>query len=162
MIKTPSQAAIDLLKQFEQGPKGRFAAWPYVCPAGKQTIGYGHVIQPGDHIRPPITAEQADALLRTDLAKFAQGVAVQTFAIPLTQSMFDALCCLAFNIGLTNFGGSTLLAKLKRRDTVGAATEFLRWNKARSPKTGQLRVLKGLTRRREAERTLFLRDGFPP
>ena len=75
--------------------------------------------------------------------------------------MFDALCCFAFNVGVANFSGSTLLAKLKRRDYVGAASEFLRWDKARDPKTRQLRALPGLTLRREAERKLFLRDGFP-
>lgn len=161
MNKTPSAAALDLLKKFEKGPKGGFAAWPYLCPAGKQTIGWGHALQPGDNIRPPLTADQADALLWADLARFAQGVDAHTKTVPLTPSMFDALCGFAFNVGLTNFSGSTLLAKLKRRDYVGAASEFLRWNKAHDPNTGKLKVLAGLTRRRTAERTLFLRDCFP-
>ena len=161
MIKTVSSAALDLLKEFEQGPKGGFAAWPYLCPAGKQTLGYGHVLGPEDRIHPPITATQAETLLCDDLTRFAQGVAEHTRLLPLTQSMFDALVSLAFNIGLTNFSGSTLLAKLKRRDYVGTASEFLRWNKARDPKTHTLKALPGLTRRREAERQLFLRDGFP-
>ena len=161
MVKTPSNAALALLQEFEKGPKIGFAAWPYLCPAGKQTIGWGHVLKAGDNIRPPITAEQAEALLKADLAQFAQGVAEHTKALRLTQSQFDALCCLAFNIGISNFAGSTLLAKLRRGDVVGAGNEFLRWNKARNPKTGNLEPLAGLTRRREAERTLFLRDGFP-
>lgn len=161
MIKTPTQVALDLLKEFEQGPTGSFAAMPYLCPAGKKTIGYGHVIRPTDHFRPPLSADQAEALLRADLEFFAQGVADLIRTIPLTQSMFDALCCLAFNIGPSNFSGSTLLTKLKRRDYVGAAAEFLRWNKARNPKTGKLDVLPGLSRRRDAERQLFLRGGFP-
>ena len=71
MPKTPSSAAIDLLKTFEKGPKGGFAAWPYVCPAGKQTIGWGHVIRPQDRIRPPLSKDQADALLQADLNGFA-------------------------------------------------------------------------------------------
>ena len=161
MPQTPSQAALDLLKAFEQGPKGGFAAMPYLCPAGKQTIGWGHVIRPQDRIRPPLSKDQADALLQADLDGFAQGVAEHTRTLPLTQSMFDALCSFAFNVGLSRFSGSTLLAKLKRRDYVGAASEFLRWNKARDPNTGKPKVLAGLTRRRTAERTLFLRDGFP-
>ena len=161
MNKTPSAAALDLLKAFEQGPKGGFAAMPYLCPAGKQTIGWGHVLKAGDNIRPPITAEQADDLLRADLARFAQGVDAHTKTVPLTPSMFDALVSFAFNVGLTNFSDSTLLAKLKRNDYVGAASEFLRWNKARDPNTDKLKVFAGLTRRRTAERTLFLRDGFP-
>ena len=161
MPKTPSSAAIDLLKTFEKGPKGGFAAWPYVCPAGKQTIGWGHVIRPQDRIRPPLSKDQADALLQADLNGFAQGVAEQTHLIPLTQSMFDALCVFAFNVGLSQFSGSTLLSKLKSRDYYSASEEFRRWNKARDPKTGKPKVLPGLSRRREAERRLFLRDGFP-
>ena len=161
MPKTPSIAALDLLKEFEQGPKGGFAAMPYFCPAGKQTIGWGHVIRPSDNIKPPISAEEAERLLRVDLAVFANGVAEHTHAVPLTQSMFDALASFAFNVGVANFSGSTLLSKLKRKDYVGASGEFLRWNKARDPKTGKPKVLPGLSRRREAERRLFLRDGFP-
>ena len=161
MPKTPSIAALDLLKEFEQGPKGGFAAMPYFCPAGKKTIGYGHVIKPNEQILPPLSATQAEALLQADLAVFANGVAEQTHLIPLTQGMFDALCCFAFNIGVSNFSGSTLLSKLKSRDYYSASEEFRRWNKARDPKTRQLRALPGLTRRREAERNLFLRDGFP-
>lgn len=156
-MMTPSDAALDLLKQFEKGPKGGFSPWPYVCPAGKQTIGWGHVILHGDRISPPLTAAQADALLLADLDQFAQGVAEHTKAIRLSQQQFDALCCLAFNIGISNFAGSTLLAKLKRGDVVGAAGEFPRWDKARNQKTGKLEPLAGLTRRREAERALFLR-----
>ena len=45
---------------------------------------------------------------------------------------------------------STLLRKLNAGDYAGAADEFLRWNKAGG------KVLNGLTRRREAERALFL------
>ncbi|EBY2991617.1 lysozyme, partial [Salmonella enterica subsp. enterica serovar Typhimurium] len=45
---------------------------------------------------------------------------------------------------------STLLRKLNSGDYAGAADEFLRWNKAGG------KVLNGLTRRREAERALFL------
>lgn len=160
-LQTPSKAAIDLLKEFEKGPNGGFATRPYRCPAGKETVGWGHVVQPTDHLRSPLTADQADALLRDDLAVFANAVRVAV-RVPLTQSMFDALCCLAFNIGRSNFDGSTLRTKLNRADYLGAANEFQRWDKARNRKTGKLERLDGLTRRREAERRLFLQEPFPP
>jgi lysozyme len=43
--------------------------------------------------------------------------------------------------------------KYNRGDYDGAAEEFLKWNKAGG------KVLKGLVRRREAERALFLSGG---
>lgn len=42
-----------------------------------------------------------------------------------------------------------------------AGHETIGWNKATNPKTGKKEPLAGLTRRREAERELFLRDGVP-
>jgi GH24 family phage-related lysozyme (muramidase) len=48
---------------------------------------------------------------------------------------------------------STLLKLLNQGEYTQAADQFLRWNKAGG------RVLPGLTRRREAERALFLQAG---
>lgn len=156
----PSDAAIELLKSFEQGPNGGFAPNPYLCPAGHKTVGWGHVIKPGDKFQFPLDAEQADALLRQDLQYFSEKIQ-DYLRVPVTQSMFDALCCFAFNLGLGAVAGSTLLWMINRGDYAGAADELLRWNKARNPKTGKKEPLPGLTRRRQAERELFLRDGFP-
>ena len=47
-----SEKGIDLLKVLEEG-KG-FSSKSYLCPAGKRTIGYGHVILPDDNIIEPI------------------------------------------------------------------------------------------------------------
>jgi GH24 family phage-related lysozyme (muramidase) len=55
-----------------------------------------------------------------------------------------------YNLGATNFSGSTLLKKLNAGEIQVAADEFLRWHKA----GGQ--VLFGLIRRRAYERDLFL------
>ncbi|WP_312069487.1 lysozyme, partial [Acinetobacter sp.] len=71
--------------------------------------------------------------------------------VPLSQNQFDALVSLTYNIGSTAFKNSTLLKKLNAKDYAGAADQFLRWNK------GGGKVLKGLVRRREAERALFLK-----
>ena len=56
----------------------------------------------------------------------------------------------AFNVGLGNLQSSTLRMKYNRGDIEGTADEFLKWTKASG------KVLKGLVRRREAERALFL------
>ncbi|NEP37557.1 lysozyme, partial [Moorena sp. SIO3B2] len=70
--------------------------------------------------------------------------------VSLTDNQFSALVSFVFNIGPTAFRRSTLLRKLNHGDDQGAANEFLRWNK------GGGRVLLGLSKRREAERKLFL------
>ena len=68
MIEVP-QAAIDLAKRFEgfcRVPKSDpDRAYPYVCPAGFWTIGYGHLC---DSKHPPITMEEGEAYLATDMA----------------------------------------------------------------------------------------------
>ncbi|KRJ11905.1 lysozyme [Acinetobacter nosocomialis] len=58
---------------------------------------------------------------------------------------------LTYNIGSGAFKNSTLLKKLNKGDYQGAADQFLVWNKAGG------KVMKGLVRRREAERALFLK-----
>lgn len=157
---TPSEACFALLKSFEQGPDGDFAATPYPCPAGHPTVGWGHRVLPSDHFTFPLTAEQADALLRHDAARIGDFIG-RLIQVPVTQSMTDALISLAFNIGNGALAGSTLRAQLNAGCYQAAADQFLVWNKAKDPKTGQRRPMPGLQRRRDAERALFLRDGLP-
>ena len=156
---SPSRAALDLIHEFEQGPQGGMASVPYADPAGKMTIGWGHRIHDTERFDKPLTAAQADALLRLDLERFATGVN-ERVTVPLTQAMFDALVCFAFNVGLGAFVGSTLLRLLNQRFYAAAAGQFPRWNKA--TEAGQKIILLGLIRRRAAERALFERDGLQP
>lgn len=156
----PSPAAFALLKEFEKGPNGDFAAEPYTCPAGKRTVGWGHVVRSDDCFTYPLTEERADGILRRDLERLARSIR-QTILRTLKQCQIDALLCFAFNVGFGAFFSSTLLAKINQGDYLGAADQFPRWNKARDPKTGARIELAGLTRRRKAERDLFLRDGVP-
>lgn len=142
-----NKLGVDLIKSFES-----LRLESYVCPAGKLTIGYGHTgpdVQPGM----VITEDQAEDLLRKDLAHSEKGVEA-ILLVPVTSNQFSALVSLAFNIGLVNFSKSTLLKLLDDGDTAAAAEQFLKWNKARVK--GDLVPLAGLTRRREAERALFL------
>ncbi|MCK2118973.1 lysozyme, partial [Pseudomonas juntendi] len=55
-----------------------------------------------------------------------------------------------YNLGAANLESSTLRRLLNSGDYAGAADQFPRWNKAGG------KVLAGLTRRRAAERDLFL------
>jgi lysozyme len=138
----PSQACINLVKEFE----GRFLQ-SYKCPAGVWTIGVGHT--DGVKEGTTITQEQADAYLRADLQAASHAIN-QYVKVPLTQHQHDSITSFVFNVGAYAFFGSTLLRKLNGSDFDGAADELLRWNKSGK------RVLNGLTRRRMAERTMFL------
>lgn len=143
MAYTPSDPLVDLVARFEG-----YAAEPYVCPAGKQTIGYGHVMRPGEVFELPLAEPDARALLRTDLAKFAAGVA-KLVTRTLEPHQFDALVSFAFNVGIGALATSTLLKKVNAGDHAGAAAEFGRWVH------GGGQVLPGLVARRQAEADLY-------
>ena len=140
---TVSQRGLDLIKQFEA-----FRPRVYLCPAGKRTIGYGHVLLKSDVIKPPISIVEAEDLLRQDCC-IPENYINACAKVPLRQNEFDALVSLVFNIGVGNFDRSTLLRKLQAGDRAGAAAEFTNWNKI----GGQ--YSRGLSRRRAAERALF-------
>jgi len=140
-----SEVGIQLIKRFE-GCKLK----PYLCPAGYWTVGYGHVIGNGK-TKPEkqlYTQGEINELLRTDLARFEQGV-LRYCPVPLTQFEFDSLVSFSFNLGLGVLQRSTLRRKILRQDKQAAARNILKYNKAGG------RVLKGLTRRREAEYRMF-------
>jgi len=142
MMKIGEQG-LDLIRKYEG-----LRLKAYICPGGKLTIGYGHT---GIDVKPGMTIDnaQADALLLKDVERFEKSVN-DMVDVEMTQEMFDALVCFAFNLGAGSLKSSTLLKKLNANDKLGAAEEFLKWNKA------QGKVLKGLTARRQGERTLFL------
>jgi lysozyme len=152
-LKT-SSAGLDIIKASEG-----FRDRTYLCPAGKPSIGYGHVKLPGETFQEPISQAQALSLLVKDVEKAAAAVE-RLVKVPLTQNQFDALVSLVFNIGSENFRTSTLLRKLNAGDYDSAALQFMKWCHARvrDPKTGaiELVVLPGLVQRREEEGSLFL------
>lgn len=143
-----SDMGLSLIKSFEG-----FSAKPYLCPAGVPTIGYGATYYPdGRRVTMqdrPVTVAQATDMLRSMLASYEAGVS-RYVLVPVTQGQFDALVSFAYNLGLSALKNSTLLRLVNARDYTGAAAQFVRWNRAGG------KVLPGLTRRREAERKLFV------
>jgi lysozyme len=137
-----NKAGLTLIKQFEGC---RLTA--YKDQVGRETIGWGHTgdVTPNE----VITQDRADSLLEEDLVNFEMGVEDQLERTP-TQNQFAAMVSFAYNLGLGNFMKSTLLTKFNEGDILGAADQFLRWNRAGGVEDP------GLTRRREAERELFL------
>lgn len=146
-------AALALIKEFE----GFMRKW-YPDPAHGwkvPTIGYGHTDSAGSPKYATsksmvLTEAEGSAILQRDLGQYEASVA-QMVKVPLNENQFGALVSFTYNLGAGNLGSSTLLRKLNTRDYTGAADEFARWNKADG------KVLAGLTRRRAAERALFVR-----
>jgi lysozyme len=138
-----SKVGIDLIKSFEG-----VRLVGYADIVGVPTIGYGHTgnVKVGQKI----TQAQADQLLKDDLKRFVDGVN-SLVKVPLNQNQFDSLVSWSFNLGLGALKSSTLLKKLNAKDYKGASLEFPKWNKAGG------KVVSGLTRRRLAEKSLFIK-----
>jgi GH24 family phage-related lysozyme (muramidase) len=102
-----------------------------------------------------ITRKLADELLRAEVEGFEKDV-LALVKVTLTQPRFDALVSFCYNVGAgeDGFAGSTARRMLNEGDFQGCADQLLRWNKGTV--NGQLVELPGLTRRRKAERELFL------
>jgi len=97
----------------------------------------------------PITIKRAEMLLKLIVDKFAIGVK-KVLKVPLEQYQFDAVISFAYNVGLGSLKSSTLLKKINNSEFKEASEEFGKWNKASG------KVLTGLTKRREAERQMFI------
>ena len=148
MAMTTSQNGINLIKQFEG-----FRAVPYKDIAGFPTIGYGHLIQPGE-VFGAVSSVDATTLLITDLA--TAEICINTYVTTtINQNQFDALASFVYNLGCGKLKMSTLLKLINAGELELAADEFLKWNHAGGA------VVKGLTERRKAERDLFLSDNDP-
>ena len=146
-----SKTGIDLIKKWEGLEKK-----PYMDIAGHKTIGYGTLLKPGHPLFDvsEITEQQAEDLLINYLIENVEPAIDRNVHVHLTQNMRDALASWLYNLGETNFRNSTLLRLLNEGDYMGAADQFLVWNKARIG--GELKEIRGLTNRRKDERALFL------
>ena len=163
-----SKAGEDLMHKYEG-----FRSRPYLCPAHIWTIGYGHVLYQ-EQIKLPVvrvegytgmirkeyplkpednrvwTKTEIDELFRTDVGNFERGVLRLVPSVVGRQGSFDALVSISYNFGLGNLQRSTIRMRANRGDWEGAADAFRVWTK------GGGKVLPGLVKRREAERSLFL------
>lgn len=120
----------------------------YLDAAGKLTIGYGHLILPGEDFTGPLTPERAKALLASDVKKSERSV--NTLVQPaIHQYQFDALNSFTFNLGGGNLASSTLLKRVNAKRDADAAMEFMRWVNAGGKK------LLGLVNRRQAESLMY-------
>ena len=140
-----SQAGIDFIKRFEG-----LILHPYLCSAGKPTIGYGSTFYPNGRkvtlLDNPITKQEAEVLLIDTLKPFETKINSR-IAAPLTQNQFDALVSHTFNTG----GSETLFRLINQQADISLiedwwTTRYITANKV---------VLPGLVRRRKEEFELF-------
>ena len=132
-----TKECVDLVKYFEG-----LCLTATRCSAGVPTIGYGHTenVKMGDRI----SREQADMYLLYDLAKSKTKVDKYMEKYHFNQSQYNALVSFAFNVGsidqLTAKGTRTI-------DEI--SNKILEYCKCKG------KVLKGLERRRKAEKEMF-------
>lgn len=142
-----SERGLALIRRFEG-----LCAFPYRDVAGYGTIGYGHKMGEDDDFATPIGIDVAEALLLDDVAE-VEGCLDELVKVSLSQSQYDALASLVYNIGRSAFARSTLLWQLNNGAYDKAAAEFVRWNKVTVQ--GIVSESPGLTARRVAERAMF-------
>lgn len=121
----------------------------YKDGGGVWTIGYGHT-GPDVNYDMICTIAQADKWFDQDTETAIAGIN-RLVKVPLTQNQFDALVSFVYNLGVGAFEKSTLLKVLNAGDYAGAADQLLRWDHDNGVQ------VPGLTRRRKAERELFLK-----
>jgi len=119
------------------------------------TIGYGYLIRSAtefESFKNGITSTEAETLFKDVLRKFENGVK-SFIKVNVTQSQFDALTILCYNIGIGNeskgFGGSTVVKIVNGESNDDLDTAWKAWNKS------QGKVNRGLIKRRETELKVY-------
>lgn len=137
-----TREALELVKSFEGL---RLKAYKAVPTEKYWTIGYGHY---GPDVDPgmSISEKTAEELLRNDLLKAESAVMKYMPKYGWTANEYGALVSFAYNVGNID----QLTAK-GTRTKAEIASKMMLYNKSGG------KVLAGLTRRREAERNLFLK-----
>lgn len=132
-----------------------FVPTVYLDQGKLPTIGWGHLIKPGEKFEGPISRETGDALFREDL-KDTERAVLKLIPKYRTQNQFDALVALTFNIGPGALQRSTLRQMILHGAEHEVPYQFLRWNKV------QGRTSNGLTRRRVAEAVIYTQGVYVP
>ncbi len=151
-----SAAGIEFIKRWE-GVRNT----AYNDVAGLKTIGVGHLFTEeelrGNYVKigsqrinadSALTDQQVNDLLKQDLVRFEQAVR-NTIKTKLTQSQYDMLVSISFNIGTGAFKNSTLARVINEGNFDQAPNAFMMWVKAGG------KTVQGLVNRRRAEASNF-------
>ena len=114
---------------------------------GKQCVGYGHDLLPGESFPNGVSLDEADLLLRKDLASRFEPAVNSLIPYTCTQNQFDALCDFAYNLGADD------LAVMMSHGWDEVPQQIPRW--CYKHVNGQVVRDPGLANRRTAEVDLF-------
>lgn len=145
MIDSPIRASPELVGFVQGWEACRLSA--YLDGNGVPTIGWGHTL--GVCMGNTITQAQADDWLIEELVEYGEGMKVYMTRQPL-QQQFDALLSLSYNSGVRAVGRAGIMKLYNDGYDEACADRFLEWNKDGG------KVVKGLTKRRRAEREIYL------
>lgn len=161
-MREATRQGIDFVKRLEG-----YMMYPYLDPAGLLSIGYGHLLRRSElssgkirlcseffEWQNGLNKQQAEILLDQDMDEAEAVLTCDSGARGLADHQYDALVSFTFNVGTEAYLASTLRKKLLAMDLEGAAEQFGRWRYAGG------KVIRGLVRRRQAERSLFLNADY--
>lgn len=159
-LKT-SDAGIQFIKKHEGLRKTT-----YKDVADLKTIGYGHLLTKDEvggnyvtidgkkvYLDRALTDAEVDTLLKQDINTKAEKFVRQAIKKELSQSQFDSLVSLCFNIGGGAFSSSSVVQSVNAGRYEDVPQDFMKWCKAKV--NGQLQVVKGLVNRRQSEALMF-------
>lgn len=133
---------------------GTTLLYSYLDTKNIWTIGWGSTVMPSgipvtqDSI---ITKEQADALFYKLLADTFEPGLKRNIKVPLTQSMYDSIVSMMYNMGVSGFMKTEVATSLN----AGKYEEAAAFIPAARNNNGTL------SGRRSKEKSLFLKDGIP-
>lgn len=141
---TTSTRMVDIVKTYE----GFSPRAIKLAGEDEYTIGYGHYgsdVHAGD----TITEAEATELLERDLKVFESAVK-NAVKVEITQSQFDALVSLSYNIGTGAFADSDTVKALNEGKVGHAAVDIPSWRRGMG-----YQILPGLEKRRQTELEFF-------
>lgn len=122
-------------------------AAPYLCQAGKPTIGYGHRIPSLDH--PRITPEEGERLLADDLRQYRQrALELSPVLAHEPEARLAAVIDFCYNAGVAAYAASTCRKRVNDKQWPEAAAEMRRWVYITDPTTKRKVKLAALVKRR--------------
>jgi lysozyme len=138
--------AIALVVPFEG-----FAPKPYYDAVGVKTICYGQTAADGANFSKVYTKAECEQMLVTDLQKY-DGMIHSCIKVTLPPHREAALVSFTYNLGQGALCHGAVARDLNAGNVLGACNAILLYNHAGG------HVLVGLTKRRQVERTLCLRN----